>query len=245
MIIILYAFDFLIRNPGNKASSSVLKKLKLQFRNKIALPVFTGMPLLGENRSPIEIVMIDGLTGQIVKTGDESAAKLEIMGFRVGDHHDADGCGGASSWTYEDFQERVMSERKGRRILQGNTRLQLKEGVGFVHKISFTHNSEHTRNGLYRLVAVVVDAAWMNKVEVALTETFVMKDQRCTCKYSDTNLSYKQKFGFFLLTFVQCKGFDVSVFVTVQIMKNAHARLCQIRCIVCSRSVIMVLAINV
>ncbi|KAK1422337.1 hypothetical protein QVD17_25378 [Tagetes erecta] len=165
------------KNHGNKSSSSVLKKLKLQFRNKIALPVLTGMPLLGENRSPIEIVMVDALSGQIVKTGAASAAKLEIMGFRVGDHDDDEHDGGG--YTYEEIQERVLSERKGRRVLQGNTRLQLTEGVGFVHKISFTHNSEHTRNGLYRLVAVVVDAAWKNEVEVALTETFVMKDQRC------------------------------------------------------------------
>ncbi|KAI3777587.1 hypothetical protein L1987_47387 [Smallanthus sonchifolius] len=122
-------------NPESKATTSVLKKLKLQFRNKIALPVFTGMPLLGENKKPIEIALVDALSGEIVI----SAAKLEILGFRVGDDDHG-------SWTYEDLQERILSARNGRRILQGDTHLQLKEGVGFVHKISFTHNSTHTRN---------------------------------------------------------------------------------------------------
>ncbi|KAI3761347.1 hypothetical protein L1987_51760 [Smallanthus sonchifolius] len=96
-------------NPENKASTSVLKKLKLQFRNKIALPAFTGMPLLGENKKPIEIALVDSLSGEIVI----SAAKLEILGFRVGDD---DG-----SWTYEDLQEKILSARNGRRILQGDT----------------------------------------------------------------------------------------------------------------------------
>ncbi|KAF5766057.1 putative CALMODULIN-BINDING PROTEIN60 [Helianthus annuus] len=77
-----------------------------------------------------------------------------------------------------------MSEREGKqRILQGNTCLQLNKGVCYVrNKISFTHSAEHTRNSLYRLVAVVVDADLMNGVEVATTEAFVMKDRRYICK---------------------------------------------------------------
>ncbi|KAK9066493.1 hypothetical protein SSX86_013816 [Deinandra increscens subsp. villosa] len=163
-------------NPLNKtrASSAVLRRLKLKFRNKIALPVLTGIPLLGENHTPIEIALVDALTEQIVNNGTGSTAKLEIMGFRVGDDDDDD------SWTFEEFQERIMSERKGRRILQGNTCLQLKDGIGFVHEIHFTHNSEHMKNGFYRLGAVVVDAALMKQVEVAWTETFVLKDKRST-----------------------------------------------------------------
>ncbi|KAL8256956.1 hypothetical protein R6Q59_028997 [Mikania micrantha] len=170
-----------IRNPESKAGSSAPKKLKLQFMNKIALPVFTGMLLLGENQTPIEIALVDALSGEIVITGDESAAKLEILGFRVSDDKNDD-----CSLTYEDLQEKIRSERNGRRILQGNTRLQLKQGVGSVQNISFTHNSKHTRNGLYRLVAVVVDADLMNEVKVACTETFIMKDHRC--KYHEKRL---------------------------------------------------------
>ncbi|MFS7928981.1 putative CALMODULIN-BINDING PROTEIN60 [Helianthus anomalus] len=52
-------------------------------------------------------------------------------------------------------------------------------GVCYVlNKISFTHSAEHTRNSLYRLVAVVVDVDLMNGVEVAMTESFVMQDRR-------------------------------------------------------------------
>ncbi|KAL8217563.1 hypothetical protein R6Q57_020936 [Mikania cordata] len=170
-----------IRNPESKASFSAPKKLKLQFMNKIALPVFTGMPLLGENQTPIEIALVDAHCGEIVITGNESAAKLEILGFRVSDDENDD-----CSLTYEDLQEKIRSERNGRRILQGNTRLQLKQGVGSVQNISFTHNSKHTRNGLYRLVAVVVDADLMNEVKIACTETFIMKDHRC--KYHEKHL---------------------------------------------------------
>ncbi|KAF5792814.1 putative CALMODULIN-BINDING PROTEIN60 [Helianthus annuus] len=160
-------------NPLKKtrASTSVLRRLKLKFRNRIGLPVYTGIPLLGENHTPIEVALVDALTEQIVNTGTESTAKLEIMGFRVDDDDDG-------GWTFKKFQERVMSERKGRRTLQGNTCLQLKDGIGFVHEVRFTHDSKHTKNGSYRLGAVVVDAALMKQVEGTCTETFVVKDKR-------------------------------------------------------------------
>ncbi|KAJ0435705.1 putative CALMODULIN-BINDING PROTEIN60 [Helianthus annuus] len=95
------------------------------------MPVYTGERLLGEHESPIEIPLVNARSDQIVDTGPESAAKLKILGFRVGDSN-----------------------------------------------ISFTHSEEDTRNGLYRLVAVVGDADLMNGVEVAMTEAFVMKDWR-------------------------------------------------------------------
>lgn len=109
-------------------------------------------------------------------------AKLEIVGFRVGDNDTND-----DSWTFEDFQKRILSEKKEKRVLQGNTCLQLKEGVCLVDKISFTQRSENTRNGLYRLGVGVVDGDLMNVVEVAKTEAFLLKDGRVICKYSNVN----------------------------------------------------------
>ncbi|KAI3759367.1 hypothetical protein L6452_07129 [Arctium lappa] len=158
----------------NKANtSSVLKKLKTQFRTRVSQPVYTGMPLLGENKTPIEIVLVDADTEEIVNTGTESELKLEIVGCRVGD----DDCE-KQSWTFEELQNRILGEKKGKRILQGDTCVQLKEGIGFVNEISFTFNSTHTKNGLYKLGAIVVDAALMNGVEVAWTESFLVKDGR-------------------------------------------------------------------
>ncbi|KAL8230631.1 hypothetical protein R6Q57_000409 [Mikania cordata] len=166
-----------------RVNTTDLRRLKLKFRKKIALPVYTGIPLLGENQTPIEVALVDALTEQIVNTGLESTAKLEIVGFQVGDDND--------SWTFEEFQEKITSERKRRRILQGNTCLQLKEGIGFVHEIHFTHDSKHTKSGLYRLGAMVVDAALMKQVELAWTESFVLKDKRYTYhgKHANPSLS--------------------------------------------------------
>ncbi|GKB86222.1 calmodulin-binding protein 60 [Tanacetum coccineum] len=90
-------------NHTNYTSSLVPKKLKLQFRNKITLPVFSGKPLLSENQTSIEIALVDSLTDQIVNTGNISSAKVEIMAFQVVGH-DND-CG---SWTVEEIQERIM-----------------------------------------------------------------------------------------------------------------------------------------
>nr|XP_043616338.1 calmodulin-binding protein 60 A-like [Erigeron canadensis] len=175
-------------NLANKEIASVQKVLKLQFRSKICLPVYTGKPLLGENEKTIEIAMVDALSGQIVTTGPESMAKLEIVGFRIGDDESND-----ANWTSEKFQKMVINERKGKRTLQGNTCFQLKEGICFVDRISFTHSSENIKNGWYRLGAGVVDATLMNAVEVASTEAFLMKDGRAIYseKHSHPSLSDK------------------------------------------------------
>ncbi|KAI3765793.1 hypothetical protein L2E82_15837 [Cichorium intybus] len=196
------------RNPANQATTSVPKRLKLQFRNRIALPVFTGKRLLGENESTIEIALVDAITEQIMNTGAESTAKLEIIGFRVGDDGSVD-----DRFTLEDFQQTILSGKKGKRILQGDTCLQLKEGVCFVSKISFTHNSENTKNGWYRLGAGVVDASLMNRVEVARTEAFLMKDGRTAYyeKHPYPRLSDK---------ILQIKA---SSNIWGDIVKNAHA----------------------
>nr|GEU75844.1 calmodulin-binding protein 60 [Tanacetum cinerariifolium] len=184
-------------NHINNTSSSVPKKLMLQFRNKNSVSVFSGTPLLSENQTPIEIALVDSLTGQIVNTGAASNAKVEIISFQVVGDND---CG---SRTVEKFQERITSERNGKRILQGNTCVQLKHGAGFISSnVHFTHNSKHTRNGMYRLGAIVVDADLTNGTQVAngmyrlgaivvdadltngtqvaWTETFLLQDRRST-----------------------------------------------------------------
>ncbi|KAI7753067.1 LOW QUALITY PROTEIN: hypothetical protein M8C21_016822 [Ambrosia artemisiifolia] len=69
--------------------------LKLTFRNRIGLPVYTGIPLLGEYQTPFEIALVDAFIEQKVNIGTESTAKLKIMGFRVGDDDDDGG------WTFE------------------------------------------------------------------------------------------------------------------------------------------------
>ena len=123
-----------------KEITSPSKKLKLEFEDQVSMPVYTGKPLLGKNGTAIKIALVDAITGQIVNTGPESMAKLEIVGFQVpGDDNNND------SWTFEDFQEKIMSEKKGKRTLKGNTSLQLKGGVCFISNIHFTHTSEHTR----------------------------------------------------------------------------------------------------
>ncbi|GJZ98751.1 calmodulin-binding protein 60 [Tanacetum coccineum] len=106
---------------------------------------------------------------------------LKYVGFPVpGDDNNDD------SWTFDDFQEKIMSDKKRKGTLKGNTFLQLKEGVCLIGDIHFTHTSEHNKKGWYRLGAGIVDAALMNGVEVARTEAFSMKDGRSI--YSEKRL---------------------------------------------------------
>ncbi|KAI3799137.1 hypothetical protein L1987_34427 [Smallanthus sonchifolius] len=82
------------------------KFLKYIYENSNSTLLFTGIPLLDENQKPIEIALVDAFTEQIVNTRTKSTAKLEITDFWVGDDDD--------SWTFEVFQERIMSETKRR-----------------------------------------------------------------------------------------------------------------------------------
>ncbi|GKE54699.1 hypothetical protein Tco_1489855, partial [Tanacetum coccineum] len=55
---------------------------------------------------------------------------LEIVGFQVPSDDNNDDCS-----TFEEFQEKIMSGKKGKGTLKGNTFLQLKEGVCFIGDI--------------------------------------------------------------------------------------------------------------
>jgi len=56
----------------------VPRTMRLQFRNKLLLPLFTGGKVEGEGGS-IHIVLQDSSTGQLVAEGVEANLKLEIV----------------------------------------------------------------------------------------------------------------------------------------------------------------------
>ncbi|KAM7273599.1 hypothetical protein ACFE04_028263 [Oxalis oulophora] len=150
------------------------RSLQIQFLNNISLPVFTGARIEGEDSLPIKLAIVDVLTGQIVNSGPEASARIEILVLE-GDFDSDEG----DNWTIEDFKNNIVRERDGKKpLLTGEAFFTLKEGIGSVGDISFTDNSSWTRSRRFKLGARVVDNANEITVREAKTESFIVRDHR-------------------------------------------------------------------
>lgn len=162
------------RNCGTETHPSEARSLQLQFLNSLSLPVFTGTRIEGEDCSNLRIALVDCFTGQIINSGLESSAKVEIVVLEG----DFDGDEG-DTWTHEEFKNNIVREREGKKpLLTGDVFLNLKEGIGLVGEISFTDNSSWTRSRKFRLGARVVDNSDGTRTREAKTESFIVRDHR-------------------------------------------------------------------
>ncbi|XP_010447628.1 PREDICTED: calmodulin-binding protein 60 F [Camelina sativa] len=147
------------------------QNLQLRFRTRMPHHLFTGGKVEGEQSSAIHVVLIDANTGNIIQTGEESMAKLNIV-VLDGDFNDEDD----KDWTREHFGSFEVKEREGKRpILNGDRHVILKEGVGTLGKLTFTDNSSWIRSRKFRLG--VKDASGFH-IREAKTEPFAVKDHR-------------------------------------------------------------------
>ncbi|XP_009757664.1 calmodulin-binding protein 60 A-like [Nicotiana sylvestris] len=161
------------RNSTKGVYPCELRNLKLKFLDAISPPIFTGTRIEGEESS-LKVILVDALTEQVVSTGPESCAKVEIVVLE-GDFDGEEG----GNWTVEEFKNNIVRERGGKKpLLSGDAFLNLKEGIGWVGDISFTDNSSWTRSRRFRLGARLVDSFKGSRVREAKTESFIVRDHR-------------------------------------------------------------------
>ncbi|KAL3512935.1 hypothetical protein ACH5RR_025652 [Cinchona calisaya] len=162
------------RSCGKEICPSESRSLQLQFLSPISLPVFTGTRIEGEDFNNLQVALVDGLTGEVVSVGPQSAAKVEIVVLE-GDFDSEEG----DIWTFEEFKNNIVREREGKKpLLTGDPFLTLKEGIGVVGDISFTDNSSWTRSRKFRLGARIVDNSDGIRVREAKTESLIVRDHR-------------------------------------------------------------------
>ncbi|KAK9706643.1 hypothetical protein RND81_07G141200 [Saponaria officinalis] len=151
------------------------RTLQLHFRTKLSLPLFTGGKVEGEQGAAIHIVLIDANSGELVTTGLESCAKLDIMVLE-GDFNDEDD----TNWTEEEFESHLVKEREGKRpLLTGELQVTLKDGVGTLGELTFTDNSSWIRSRQFRLGLKVASGYCDGfRIREAKTEAFTVKDHR-------------------------------------------------------------------
>ncbi|KAF7136001.1 hypothetical protein RHSIM_Rhsim08G0168600 [Rhododendron simsii] len=163
----------LMYNSGSGLRSSESRSLQLEFMDKLSLPVYTNRPIKGEGPTPLRVALVDGITKQVVSSGPEAFAKVEILVIEG----DLD----SDQWRPEEFHNMIVREKEGKKsLLTGNLYLNLEEGIGYVRDISFTHNANWMKVCELRLAAKVVDTVNGTRVREAVTEPFVVKDYRVT-----------------------------------------------------------------
>ncbi|XP_072994308.1 calmodulin-binding protein 60 B-like isoform X1 [Typha latifolia] len=151
------------------------RNLKLHFRSRLSLPLFTGGKVEGEQGASIHVVLLDATSSQVVTTGPESCAKLDVVVLE-GDFNNEDDDG----WTEEEFEGHVVKEREGKRpLLTGELQVTLKEGVGTIGELTFTDNSSWIRSRKFRLGLKIASGCCDGiRIREAKTEAFTVKDHR-------------------------------------------------------------------
>ncbi|CAA7060290.1 unnamed protein product [Microthlaspi erraticum] len=152
------------------------RNLQLHFKSRLALPLFTGARVEGEQGATIHVVLVDANTGRPVTFGPEASLKLEVV-VLGGDFNSED----EEDWTEEEFESHVVKEREGKRpLLHGELCVVLKEGVGTLGELVFTDNSSWIRSRKFRLGLRVASGCCGGGIRIreAKTESFVVKDHR-------------------------------------------------------------------
>ncbi|XP_047968223.1 calmodulin-binding protein 60 C-like isoform X2 [Salvia hispanica] len=134
--------------------------MKLEFRNRIARMILTREEIKGEGDVPIEVALVDDVTGDVVVDEPEASAKVEFYLLNVS---------GA--------EESIVPPEEGKKaILAGNEPLQLHRGVAKINNLKIRNKATKIKPPVFKLGARVVGASV--RVKEAKTEAFTLKDFR-------------------------------------------------------------------
>ncbi|KAL9445545.1 hypothetical protein AB3S75_018527 [Citrus x aurantiifolia] len=163
------------RSPPPRIHGPGEKNLQLHFKTRMPPHLFTGGKVEGDQGAAVHVVLIDTNTGDVVQTGPESSAKLNVVVLE-GDFNEEED----DDWTKEHFESHEVKEREGKRpILTGDLLVTLKEGFGTLGDLTFTDNSSWIRSRKFRL-GLKVSPGYCDGIRVreAKTEGFAVKDHR-------------------------------------------------------------------
>ncbi|CAI5971277.1 unnamed protein product [Closterium sp. NIES-64] len=165
-------------DPKRLPAPESSRKLRLAFRSKLALPLYTGARVEGEGGQAVHVVLQHADTGQTAMDLPESSGKLEVVVLEGDFNKPID-----DDWTQEEFEQNVVKEREGKRpLLTGEVTFNLKDGVGTLGDLCFTDNSSWIRSRKFRLGVRVAPGQEGEgggvRVREAKTEAFTVKDHR-------------------------------------------------------------------
>ncbi|KAJ9557912.1 hypothetical protein OSB04_012526 [Centaurea solstitialis] len=166
------------RSSPPRIQGSEGKVLQLQFRTRMPPHLFTGGKVEGEQGAAIHVVLLDSATGNVVQTGPESSAKLNVVVLEGDFNEELD-----ENWSADHFESHEVKAREGKRpLLTGELQVTLNEGVGTLGDLSFTDNSSWIRSRKFRLGLKVTSGYCVGiRIREAKTESFAVKDHRGEC----------------------------------------------------------------
>ncbi|KAI4364659.1 hypothetical protein MLD38_020718 [Melastoma candidum] len=160
----------------NLSGGSGMCHVELKFVGEILRTLYHGSPIETVCGTPLQIVLVDCVTGERVISGPLSSLKVELVvlcsEFSSSDEWE--------DWTADEFDRSVKREREGRRpLLMGDTNVILTGGVGELGTVMFTDNSSWTRTKTFRLGGRVTRKMQTEtRVKEAVSNPFSVKDHR-------------------------------------------------------------------
>lgn len=155
---------------------------ELMFEKKLMPTIFTGSRIVDTDGNPLLVVLVDKNDGQTVRTSLPHPIKLEIV---VLDGDFPSNSDNNESWTSEEFNNRIVKERTGKRpLLTGELNLTMRDGIAPIEDIEFTDNSSWIRSRKFRVAVRVAPGTNQTvRIREGMTEPFIVRDHRGECEY--------------------------------------------------------------
>ncbi|XP_050237440.1 protein SAR DEFICIENT 1-like [Mercurialis annua] len=152
-------------------------RLQLIFKEKLMLPIFTGSKIVDVNGNSLQIQLVDTTEdGAKIPTSLTHPVKVEVV-VLDGDFPSDD----RATWTSEEFDNKIVKERTGKRpLLAGDClTVTLRDGIAGIGDVEFTDNSSWIRGRKFRVGArVVLGSSQGVIIREAMSDAFVVKDHR-------------------------------------------------------------------
>lgn len=175
-------------------------KLKLCFINQTAPTIFTNNEIKAKDGKPLLVAICENTTNSnaIIKTGLLSSALVEFVvldgefGFNRRREKN-------NSWSRDDFNKSIVSERVGKRpLIVGNDKIiRLNNGFVEFNGLSFSDNSSWTKTKKFKLGVKVLDEEILTRfprIDEAVSEPLRVMDQRGEGMPLSVSLSLMQSF---------------------------------------------------
>lgn len=142
---------------------------KLAFANRPHLPIFSGRRIEADRCKPLEIVLVNIITG--LASALRQPLHLELVPL----------CGDfPEDWSADDFDRSIVQQRPGKMpLLTGDVNLTMRDGRVSVKELQFTDNSSWIGCGTIRIGVRVVPGSYDgHRIAEAVTEAFVVRQNR-------------------------------------------------------------------
>lgn len=161
------------KNSHSRVHPAASRSLQLKFLQEVPGEVFTGECIVAKGGGTLEVALVDGSTGDLVRYGPGTSGKIEF--FAVEENFDTN----KENWSSEDFNRKIVVGEYGRKSLLGKSAYsKMKEGNAPVCGIKFKHTRKWMKKGKFRLGARFVDQFNSPRIREAVSEPFIVKDRR-------------------------------------------------------------------